>query len=259
MSAAEAPVPALGVGAIVGDTFAVFFRRIGWFTLLGFVPLIVIYSLSFVLFGAVAFDPVVGQSAIGGGSAAILALLLQSIGFTLTTAFVVQAAYDTKLGRPVRLGRYIAGALSRIVPLLACAVVVLVGIYIGMLLLFVPGLWLMAVWSVVVPVIVIERAGIDALGRSANLTLGYRWPIVGALFILGICVTILSFVLSFVISFAVSFLTGSGPGEALALVVQTVGSAAGFGLFYVGTALIYARLREIKDGTGVEALAEVFA
>jgi PPOX class probable F420-dependent enzyme len=45
----------------------------------------------------------------------------------------------------------------------------------GLLLLVVPGLLLIARWSVYIPAIVAERDSILGLGRSAELTRGHRW------------------------------------------------------------------------------------
>lgn len=259
MSATEPPMPALGVGAILGETFALFFRRIGWFVPLTFVPLIVIYGVSFTIVGTTVFDPAATEDAVSGNGAVMLALVLQTVGFIVAMAFLVKAAYDAKLGRPPRPAEYATGALGRILPLVVCSLVVLVGVYAGAILLVVPGLWVLAVWSVVVPVIVIERAGIDALGRSAGLTKGYRWPIVGCTLLFAICTGVVSFAVSFVVSFVCSFLAGDALADVVALISQTAGAAAGFGIYYVGIALIYARLREIKEGVPIETLAEVFA
>src|SRR3546814_15392056 len=48
-------------------------------------------------------------------------------------------------------------------------------------LFLLPGLWLLAVFAVVVPAIVVEGAGFGGLGRSIGLTKGFRWPILGAM------------------------------------------------------------------------------
>lgn len=50
----------------------------------------------------------------------------------------------------------------------------------GFMLLLIPGLILMCLWSLVVPACVLERLGpLSSLSRSARLTKGYRWPVFG--------------------------------------------------------------------------------
>ena len=56
---------------------------------------------------------------------------------------------------------------------------ILAGIAIGiglLFLLFAPGLFLLTIWAVLAPVIVIERVGaIESFGRSRGLVRGERW------------------------------------------------------------------------------------
>lgn len=57
---------------------------------------------------------------------------------------------------------------------------------VGMLALFVPGLYLLTIWAVVVPVIVNERIGVTAsLARSRDLVRGNGWRVFGFLICLG--------------------------------------------------------------------------
>jgi len=55
------------------------------------------------------------------------------------------------------------------------------GIVGGLVLLVVPGVYLLTVWAVIAPVIVIERSRVtEALGRSRQLVRGSGWPVLGA-------------------------------------------------------------------------------
>ena len=116
-----------------------------------------------------------------------LSLLLPIVFYGLATALLVQLAYDAKLGRPLQPGRYVAPALRAAIPIAVLMLIAGILTGIGFVLLVVPGLWLYAVFSLVAPAVVIEGAGFGGLGRSAALTKEYRWPIVGALILLGIC------------------------------------------------------------------------
>src|SRR4051794_38268950 len=69
-------------------------------------------------------------------------------------------------------------------PLLGASFLTGIGIGGGLLLLIVPGLYLLAVWAVVAPVVVIERRKVtDALGRSRQLVRGSGWPVLGAVMV----------------------------------------------------------------------------
>jgi hypothetical protein len=71
----------------------------------------------------------------------------------------------------------------------------------GVLLLVIPGIYLIVVWSVCVPVIVIERAGpLAALGRSRQLIRGHGWGVFGRLVALSLMQGVASTVLRAVFS-----------------------------------------------------------
>ena len=71
----------------------------------------------------------------------------------------------------------------------------------GALLLVIPGIYLIVMWSVCVPVIVIERAGpLAALGRSRELIRGHGWAVFGRLVALSLMEGVASTVLRAVFS-----------------------------------------------------------
>ena len=66
----------------------------------------------------------------------------------------------------------------------------------GVLLLLIPGIYLTVMWSVCVPVIVVERAGpLAALGRSRQLIRGHGWGVFGRLVALSLMESVASTVL----------------------------------------------------------------
>ena len=77
-------------------------------------------------------------------------------------------------------------------PLIVAGLVVGLLVLFGFILLIVPGLYLLTIFAVVAPVIVIERAGVfESLGRSRALVKGNGWNVFG--------VIIIAFLISFVI------------------------------------------------------------
>jgi len=74
-----------------------------------------------------------------------------------------------------------------------------IAITVGLFLLIVPGLWLITIWAVIIPAIVIERAGaIDSFGRSRRLVKGHGWYVFGTLVLVFIIQLVVSIVLSLI-------------------------------------------------------------
>eukprot|EP00903_Cladosiphon_okamuranus_P022917 g21109.t1 len=105
------------------------------------------------------------------------------------------------------------------------------------------------------PAGVIERAGFGGLGRSKYLTKEYRWPILGALVLAIICATIINIVALFVVGLVAS---AGSIGMVIGIVLFAAISTVGAGFLSILVALIYARLREIKEGVSVDQIASVF-
>jgi len=111
------------------------------------------------------------------------------------------------------------------------------------------------VFAVIAPAIVIERAGFGGMSRSRALTKEYRWPIVGALILALICAILINIVAVFI----VGVIAAAGSiGMIIGVLLFTAISTIGAGFLSIIVALIYARLREIKEGVSVDQIASVF-
>src|SRR3954454_17940337 len=132
----------------------------------------------------------IAADARGRNAGLALAWGLVSSVATLVGAFWVQGALvaaidDVRDGRPdltieqlYRRTRPFLGAL-----LVAGVVAAVVGA-VGLLLLVVPGLFVLTRWAVFVPVIVLEhRRGTESLGRSSRLVSGHGWTVFGIVFL----------------------------------------------------------------------------
>ncbi|MGR3513410.1 MAG: hypothetical protein ACU0GG_11660 [Paracoccaceae bacterium] len=249
----------LGAGGIIGDSFSIFFSKIGKVLMLAFLPTLVGLVISGALAGWGVTLGYEDPTFTGGGGdvAGFVLSIIVSMGFYgLTIALLVLLAYDAKQGRSRPLGEYFAPALKSIVPIVVLALVVGILAAIGFVALIIPGLWVYAVFAVVYPAIAIEGVGFGGLRRSAALTKGYRWPIVGVIIVIGIC----TFVLNFAAGFGGAMLFGIvGNGSIImSVLITSVIYAISYGLSAISIALIYARLREIKEGVSVSDLAAVF-
>jgi len=208
-------------------------------------------------------------SVIVGLSVFISFMLL--VVYTLTTGILVQLAHDAKLDRPVRVRRYIWPALTAVPAILLLSLVICLILFAGQMVMSLFGvaspflliialpallafyLWVLATFSVLAPAVIIERVGLRGLGRSAALTRGYRWPIVGTLFLIGMCTIGLYIAGGFLLAL-ISYVTGPFIGGLLFGAL----SMAGTGILSIAVALIYARLREIKEGVSLDQIASVF-
>lgn len=240
----------LGVGGIVGESFSILFRKFPVVIMLALIPAVIGLVISGLIAG---WDYALGTAMEAGDFSWVATAFVSVINivmYGLTTALLVQFAYDAKLGRRMNIGRYLSRALACLPAVVLLSIVVSILGTLGMIALIVPGLWIYAVLSVVPPAIVIEGGGYRSMGRSRELTKGYRWPIVGAMAILIICTMIVSGV--------AMFLVASMPGSFMMGVASVLINAVTYGLFGIAISLIYARLREIKEGVAVDQIAAVF-
>ncbi|GHB44379.1 hypothetical protein GCM10007094_37110 [Pseudovibrio japonicus] len=245
---------ALGVGAIIGESFSIFLKHLIPVALMALVPSLLSLLASGALIGV---DVTLGAAepefnASFGFGAWAMATVLQMSFYSLTTALLVQLAYDAKLGRTIQLGRYVAPAIRAAVPITVLSLIAGVLMGVASIALIIPGLWVYAVFSMIAPAVVIERVGFGGLGRSANLTKDYRWPILGALILIGIVVVIFNFIAGFAAELT------ADSGQFVAALAYLIPTTLGAGLSGVCIALIYARLREIKEGVSVDEIALVF-
>jgi hypothetical protein len=250
----------LGVGTIVGDSFSILLRHFPTVVILAIIPTLIGLAISGVLSG---WDVALGISEPQFTSAAdlvpfLLSIVGQLVTYGVTTALLVQMAYDAKLQRPLTPGRYLGPAMSAALPIAILSLVSGLLMVIGFVAVVVPGLWIYAVFSVMPAAVVIEKVGFGGLGRSAALTKEYRWPILGAVILIGIVNFVITLVAMFVVGLLVAS-TGAGAiGLIIGVVVLSAITAIGFGLSSIAIALIYARLREIKEGASVRDIAAVF-
>jgi hypothetical protein len=176
MEAAQPPSPAptkrISVGDVVSETFSVYRQNIG--TLLGsaFLVFLVVGLLNSILLRSNAFlFP--------------LTTVVSIVGHALYTGVVVRLTREARGGRrDAGVGDLFSAAMPFIVPLIGFGILYGIGVTLGFLLLFVPGLILLTIWSVGAPAIVIEGVGsIDAFKRSQHLVSGNGWQVFGALLV----------------------------------------------------------------------------
>ena len=116
---------------------------------------------------------------------------------------------------------------------------------IGLLLLIVPGLYLLGRLGLVTPVVVAEgqRNPITAISRSFELTRGNGWAVVGLLILIAFTATIIAGVFSTMVGLLFLAVLSQDLALFLTKIVQALASAAMVSLIYAVTAAIYRQLR----------------
>lgn len=249
----------LGVGQLVSTTFSIFFANIVKIIILGFIPTALGLVVSGLLngWGVALGSEEPNFLTPGAGVSFVIGLIIQMAIYGITIALLVLLAYDAKMGKSRPLGDYFAPALFAAVPIAVLTIVATIAMSLGMIALIIPGLWIYAVFSVMAPAVLIDGVGFRGLRRSAELTKGYRWPVLGTLLIILVCTFLIGIVVGLVIA-GVAFLNTSGFGILVSIIVSALLYSLTYGLSGIAVSLIYARLREIKEGVGVDKLAEVF-
>ena len=125
------------------------------------------------------------------------------------------------------------------------------GIGLATVLFVIPGILVWLAYLLFVPVIVVEKRGIiDSFNRSAFLTKGRRWAVLGAWLVFGV-VALLVFALLIVVGGLVSL------GIVLPLLAY-VWQALFTAFSAVMTAVSYYYLRVDKEGVAIDEIAAVF-
>jgi len=161
----------LSVGETLRETFAIYRDQAG-----------VLLPVAFWLFLAAAIAEALTLNVLALfwlGSVVSLA-----VG-TLYQGMVVGLVKELREGRRESSVRELAGSVVPVFwRLIGAGLLIGVGIVGGLLLLIVPGFYLLTIWAVVAPVIVIERRRVtEALGRSRQLVRGNGWPVLGAVLV----------------------------------------------------------------------------
>jgi hypothetical protein len=223
----------LSVGGVFGTASSAFRERARVL-----VPIALIGSLLFT-----AISALLGVEAIGS----LVNFLVDMAYFAFFTGLAMGVLSDLREGRPAasasELCRRALPPLpaATLVGLLASAAVI--G---ATLLLVIPALYLMTIWAVLLPVVVVERPDVlDAFGRSRQLVRGNGWKVFGIVLLLVLIVVVTTLPL---------FLLGPHiePGVVRRLIGTLVSSFVSPFLFLVIGALYYRLLDLEKTGSVLE-------
>jgi hypothetical protein len=145
----------------------------------------------------------------------LIGFIISLVAITLFTGMVVELVADVQDGRrDATVGQLLNAATPVLGQLILVGILAGVGITIGFILIIIPGLILITIWSVAAPVVVLEHPGaLNALGRSRELVKGNGWQVFGVIVVLVIGVGILSAIIESI---------GDSGGTAAGIVVRVI-------------------------------------
>ena len=157
-------------------------------------------TIAFVIYVAAAI--IAGLLSLAHLVGVLLAEIVELFAAFLLQATLVKAVQDVRDGRAdLSIGETVSAATPYIWSVAAASILAGIAITIGLLLVIVPGLWLITIWAVIIPCIVIERSGaLNSFGRSRALVRGHGWHVFGTLVLVFIILIVVNFVLGIIFS-----------------------------------------------------------
>jgi hypothetical protein len=214
--------------------------------------------LQYVMVTAIAYAPaiilqiVLQDAAAAQDTSRIIAMsplyLVSFACFALSTGVVARMGADVYLGGRADVAGTVKAVLPRLITLIIATLILTFLYLVFTLLLLFPFFWIFATSFAVVPVIVLEnKSALDAIGRSAALSKGRRWPVLGTL--------LLAFGIYFALSIGVMFL-GSATGSTLMpMLLSSLYSIFAYPIVNLVVLLLYYDLRIRKEGFDLEHMA----
>jgi hypothetical protein len=182
-----------------------------------------------------------------GWFGALLGAFIGIIGVFWLQGALVEAVADIRDGRAdLTMGQTFGRAQQHIGPLAIAGILAGLAIAVGLIAFIIPGLYLLTIWSLLIPVIVLERRRVmEAFGRSRELVSGHGWSAFG---VIVLCFVILIGV-SIVVRIA-TFWLGDDFGE---YVRSVISNTIGIPFLALALTIMYFRLREVKEPAVAEA------
>jgi hypothetical protein len=184
-------------------------------------------------------------------TAAVLGLLSSAIGFfafTIMSAVLVRLSAEAYLGRDMEIGAALSDVAPRVLSILGASVVRLVLIFLAALALIIPAFWMSARTFALTPLIVLERADVaGALNRSAQLSHGRKWAIIGC-YVLGLLIF-------YVLTLAFGFVAAIVGGGVLYTIINAIATVMIYPVMGIMEMVLYYDARIRAEGYDVELMA----
>jgi len=205
--------------------------------------------IAFVVYVGVAAIVLV-LTLIAGWVGALIGVLVSIAGVFFLQGALVVAVNDVRDGKAdLSLGDTLGRVWPRAGTVVGAGILAALGIFVGFVLLIVPGLFLLTIWSLIIPAVVLENRGVsESFGRSRELVRGYGWTVFGVIIVTTLLVAVSSAILNAVLS---------SLDDALAGFISDVVSGTIFVPFAAATyTVMYFLLRDLKEPAAEPAQVE---
>jgi len=171
-----------------------------------------------------------------GGLGVVVSVISVVLG-TFYQGMVVELVRDVQDGRlDSSVGQLFASITPVFATLLVVSILFGIGVAIGFVLLIIPGLFLLTIWSVTAPVVVLERTGVlGAFTRSRELVRGNGWSVFAVILVVFVGLAVVSTLASIV---------SSGLGDVGSAAVAWVVTSVTAPISALTAAVLYLTLRE---------------
>jgi hypothetical protein len=165
----------VAIGEVLGEAWNLYKRFLGRF----FLTAVVVFAVLDLLSGLA--DEAAGDGWVAGLFWGLVTATVGVVGYFWVQAALVETVNDVRDGRADRtIGETFRAVQPRLPSAIVAGVLAAIGIGIGFLLLIIPGLYLLTIWSMLIPVIVLEgRSAGEAFSRSRELVRGNGWNVFG--------------------------------------------------------------------------------
>lgn len=262
------------VGGVVSGTFRALRSNIRPFFILTFfgagIPMM-LFSLWPILFGMESginfLDPtwaedIEWESFLGSFLSLFLVILIFSI---FITGAMIQLSVTALNDRPVDFRAAIGTGLRLFFPIFAMFIIYIISVFIGFMVLIIPGVFVWLGWALAMNIRVIEGGSfLGAFSRSWTLSKGYKRWILLMLIIFGVLGAVIGLVFQLPVLFFGNSQTAMIEGGTRAYwVANAIGT--GFSqmitvaLSAVGLTATYLEIRRVKEGVESDKLADIFS
>jgi hypothetical protein len=229
------------IGSVLDEAWTLYTRFFLRFFLIAGAVFLLLNLLSSLV--AVSLD----DEGAGLALAVVVNAVVGIVGYFWVQGALVEAAADVHDGKvELEVGEIFARVRPLLPALIVAGLLAGLGIGIGLLLLLVPGLYLLTRWALIIPVIVLERrsAG-EAFSRSHELVRGHGWTVFGIVLVVFLLGAIVGAIVSGLLQAALTDFLGSWLGNTVANAIVTP-------FFAVALTVVYLQL---TGGRRVEAAA----
>jgi hypothetical protein len=164
----------MDVNAVLSEAWTLYTRFFARFVLTAAVVYVVLDLVSAI---AVSADDDVGAAIVWG----LLSVVISIVGFFWVQGALVEAVRDVRDGRfDSSIGELYSRTRPRLPALISAGILAGLAVALGLILLIIPGLYLLTRWLFIAPAIVLEgRSAGESFGRSSALAKGHGWSVFG--------------------------------------------------------------------------------